>query len=725
MKRTWRWTRRLVLGVAALVVLALGGGLIFIHTDAGRDVVRRRVEAALLGSFPGGAHIGHLDGSVFGTLVIDDLRLNGRDGKPMLVIGTARVKLALLPLLGHVARIDSVVLDDVRLDIHPQPERPAEPPEPAGEGGATWTVEIPQVMVQRGRVTIASATRTIELADLEAQASVSVAEVLTVAVHATGSSAGKRVEATALLAYTGSTLVAPLVVAQVGHANLFGLGVSTGSRVDGVIRANLPAALAYELTGVTLPGDAEVAITAQHGAVDAQLAMAGASVRALLDADLDTRSVKGLVIAEVPDATRLEPLIDHRVGGGGIVTASLDASLDPVHGHVRGLVTLDGVYLLDKAMVGQDQVRGKTLVAVDASLAHAWLYLDGGTDLGGARVTAIAEVAKQQETYVLEKSTLVAAAGRVGARRTDLAVGSVTANLRAAGPLWPAPHLEVTGVVGGDSLRYGALSAQTVDLSFVVDKQASGHLDLGKVRRGNLLLGSAGLDAHGTLVRSDAGNVITVEIDRHSVTTAANGTWAGSGGRVVIGPDTITVANLHTGNGDGTVVADVAYTKASQDLHAKLDAKRVALATLAPGLGGTLAATVDLRRRGGRWSGSGHVAAAKLAVPDRPVVDVDANVRVAGRRIELETTATADAGTVSLAADLTGPYDPIDVRAWKRLERRAITSLSIGATKLDLAKLGVPDLDRRGRRQARRHGERRERRPPRLGRGQRGRNVRR
>jgi hypothetical protein len=679
-----RWTVRVVVGFFALLLLAVGAALIFIHTDTGRNYIRRKAEAALVNSFPGGVHIGRIEGSIFGTLVIDDLRLNGRDGKPMLVVGTTKVKLSILPLLAHIARIDSVAVEDVTVDQHPQPEPSPEIPETPKEGGSAWEIQIPRATLARGRVVIKAGSRVIELTDLDAQASVTVAEGITIEAHATGKYAGKPFEATTLLGVFDGEIAAPLLVATIDHARVIALAVYTGPRVDGVVRASVPAATVEALAGITIPGDVELVAMAHQGAVDAKATIAGASVRALLQTDLVAKAATGLVIADVPDATRLDP----RVAGGGIVTASIDASLD----HVRGIVTVDGMYRVDKATVGQDRIRGTSLLAVDASLAGAWLMFESAVDLGKGRATAIAEIARQKDEYVLTKSTFLAAAKHVGARKTDLAIGSITTSLHASGPLYPERDVEITGNAGGDGLRFGDLSVQTVDVALNVRKQASGHVDLGGVRKGDRLLGSASLDAHGSLERGDAGSIVAIDVDDHSISTAANGTWSGSGGHIVIDPAKITLSNLHTGSGASKIVADVAFTKATKDLDAKISAKQVALATLAPDLQGTVAASVDVHRRAGRWSGGGHITATKLAIPNRPTIDVDANLQITGRRVAVDATATAAAGAVSLAFDVEGPYDLTNVQAWKRLDRRAIDVAGVGVSKLDLAKLGKPNL---------------------------------
>jgi autotransporter translocation and assembly factor TamB len=696
MKRAWRWTKRIVLGAIVLVLLVIGGALIFIHTDYGRDFVRRKAEGALLDSFPGGAHIGRIEGSVFGTLVIDDLRLDSRDGKPMIVVGTARVKISLLALIRKTVRLDRLDLEDVTFDKHPQPEM--SPEIPKQDNGGTWAIEIPRASVLRGRVVVATTTRTVlDVSDLEAQASISVDHGITIAAHALGSSAGKSVEATALFSYINETLAFPLAVAKLDQANVFAVALYLGPRVDGVIRANVPAATAKALAGVKLPGDAELVVTALDGNVDAKATMAGSTVHAFMDTDLVAKSAKGLVIVDVPEATRLDP----RIAGGGIVTASINASPE----HVRGMVTVDGIYRVDQATVGKDRIHGTSVIAIDAALTGAWLFFESGTDLGTARATAIAEVTRDKGIYTLTKSTVIAAARRVGARKTDLAVGSITASVRASGRLYPKPQIKVTGSVGGDSLRYGDLSAQTVDLSLNaanVTKLASGHLDLGTVRKGDTLLGSASLDAHGSLERTEAGNIFTIDLDSHTITTATQGTWTGSGGHVVIDPAKITLANLHTGTAGSKVIADVAFTKATKDLTAKVDAQQVALESITPKAKGMVGAHLDVARRGGRWSGKGHFTAAKLTIPQPPVIlkpgevappsnpiaiDVDATLEIKGRRVIVDATTTAEAGAVTLDADVNGPYDLTDVHAWKRLDRRAINVVGVGVSHVDVSKL--------------------------------------
>ena len=692
MVKVRRWLKRITLGTLGLVLIVFGGVLIFIHTDHGRDFLRRRAEGALLNTFPGGFSIGRIEGSVFGTLVVDDLRINARDGKPMIVVGTARVKLDLGPLLHHTARISRLDLEDVTFDKHPLPEPsvPETPSESSG-GPSKWAVEIPHATVVRGHVVIAGAAGPIvDLHDLDVEAAISIDDGLTIAAHALGTLKDKTVEATVMLAYAGETLIAPLAFVKVGDASLTALAVYAGPRVDGVVRAHVPAATIKEFANKVIPGDADLVITALAGSIDAKVQMAGATVRALLETDLVAKAAKGFIVAEVPDATRLDP----RIAGGGIVTASIDASSD----HVRGIVTVDGTYRVDKATVGQDAIKAKTLVAVDASPTGAWLFLEAYSDLGNARATAIAVITREKDEYVLKKSTFIASARKVGARKTDLAVGSVTTALRASGPLWPKRTVKINGTIGGDGIRFGDLAVQTVDVSLTVGKQASGHLELGGVSKGGKPLGSASLDARGSLEQTVAGNIITIDLGDHSISTApgaagaASATWTGAGGHIVVDQAKITVTGFHTGNGSGTVSADVAFTKATKDLRAKIDASNVDLATIVPQIKGTAGAKLTVERKRGRWSGGGHFEVAKLALPKQPVLDIDADVKIAGRHVELDATTVAEAGAVVLQVDLEGPADLTNPLAWKRLDRRSITEVGFAVSHLDLAKLGRPKL---------------------------------
>src|SRR5262249_22619555 len=77
--------------------------------------LRRRVEAELREMFPGGARVGGLEGSLFGALTVRDVELDRDDGRPLVTIGLLRADLALWPLVTRTARVDELVMEDVRV----------------------------------------------------------------------------------------------------------------------------------------------------------------------------------------------------------------------------------------------------------------------------------------------------------------------------------------------------------------------------------------------------------------------------------------------------------------------------------------------------------------------------------------------------------------------------------------------------------------------------------
>ena len=704
MRRAWRWTLRGLIGVVGLVVIALATVLIAIHTDWGRNLVRERVVKQLAGAFPGGVKIAKLDGSVFGTLALTGIELDGRDGKPWITVGSIDVRASLWPLVTCTVEIDSLVINDVAVDQHAQPPEPPKPAtEPSGPSEPSpWQIDVGHLEVHRASAKIATATRVLDVHDVELNAGASfVHGALTARVGVRGKWADRDVAATGLVRLEPGEIASPFAAVKVGHAHARVLGIRLGDVIEGVAAGFVPASAAEAVAQLHLPGDvAIVASASQDGALDVHGAVGDATLRVIGQATAATRTANALAFVDVPDGARL----DSRLAGRASITAALSGGLD----RVRGFVSIDATRPLDKQLLGKDAVTASVLLAVDATLSNAWVMLEGGLDVGDARVTAIGELARAKDGSIsLTKSTLVASTSKIGARKTDAHVGTLDANASATGPLLPKPALKVTGMLDGDSLRYGTFSIKSVDARFDTRHvtQANVHLDVGDIRAGERLIGTASLDARAS---RDGDGTIDILIDKHSFATPANGTWSGSGGRIRIEPTKIVVDGLHTGSGNGAVVANATLDRTNANLRGNLTAKDVALATLQPDLGGTVGATVQFERRGGSWKASGQVqgrgvvvsrqapiaspaTAGHAASPEamRSPIDLDATLDVAGRHIELATTATAPEGKVTVAADLDGPYDLTDGRAWSRLERKAIRGMSISVDHFDLAKVGA------------------------------------
>ena len=112
LKVTWRWTKRVSVGLAAFAIVAACIIIGALHTHWGRERLRREIVAQLQADFPG-TTIGSLDGSVFGTFVAHDVVLGARDGKPLATVKTLSLDIALRPIVGKTVRVESIVADGV------------------------------------------------------------------------------------------------------------------------------------------------------------------------------------------------------------------------------------------------------------------------------------------------------------------------------------------------------------------------------------------------------------------------------------------------------------------------------------------------------------------------------------------------------------------------------------------------------------------------------------
>ena len=58
MARAQTWIKRVLLGLGAVIVLAVAIVVVTVHTDYGRDLIRKQVESRLDDLFIGGASVG-------------------------------------------------------------------------------------------------------------------------------------------------------------------------------------------------------------------------------------------------------------------------------------------------------------------------------------------------------------------------------------------------------------------------------------------------------------------------------------------------------------------------------------------------------------------------------------------------------------------------------------------------------------------------------------------
>ena len=124
-KRVGRIAGRVILGLISLVLVTVAALLLVLHTDWGRERLRRRAIAALHDTFPGCVRIGKVEGSVLGDLVLRDVELCDASGRTAITVDRLGVNLGLLALLRHEIRVESLAADGVRVAAVLRTGRPA------------------------------------------------------------------------------------------------------------------------------------------------------------------------------------------------------------------------------------------------------------------------------------------------------------------------------------------------------------------------------------------------------------------------------------------------------------------------------------------------------------------------------------------------------------------------------------------------------------------------
>jgi autotransporter translocation and assembly factor TamB len=98
MDKFWRFCRWLRLALVVLLVLGVAGLAFYTHTDGFREFVRQRLVTAINDSMHGKVSVARLDGSVWGSLTLIDVRLVDNEGE-IARIPRLKVNFALLPLI--------------------------------------------------------------------------------------------------------------------------------------------------------------------------------------------------------------------------------------------------------------------------------------------------------------------------------------------------------------------------------------------------------------------------------------------------------------------------------------------------------------------------------------------------------------------------------------------------------------------------------------------------
>jgi autotransporter translocation and assembly factor TamB len=173
MDNFWRFCRWLRLALLILLLLGVSGLVFYTHTDGFREFVRQKLVTAINDSMHGKVSVARLDGSVWGSLTLIDVRLVDNEGE-IARIPRLKVNYALLPLIwGRIQlfRLEATQpllklsegpngvwnIVEALSPVEPQPETPS------------LVVSISSVELQKADVDVSFSGRSYRLTGLDFQ----------------------------------------------------------------------------------------------------------------------------------------------------------------------------------------------------------------------------------------------------------------------------------------------------------------------------------------------------------------------------------------------------------------------------------------------------------------------------------------------------------------------------------------------------------------------------
>ncbi len=179
LKPGWRKAGRLLFiafgTLIALLMLTIGGGLVWLHTGGGRDQLGKLVTLKARNAIKGDLRVGAIRVTGFLNLCVDGVELRDPDGNP--VIKASRLCLHVNPLALRVNKIllSKVRLDDPWIDLAtvPDPEKPGattttlsraleakvKTESAPSSGPLKWIVNVADVTISRGAVALRPALK--------------------------------------------------------------------------------------------------------------------------------------------------------------------------------------------------------------------------------------------------------------------------------------------------------------------------------------------------------------------------------------------------------------------------------------------------------------------------------------------------------------------------------------------------------------------------------------
>lgn len=727
-RRGLRWTKRIVLGLLALIVLVVVGALVFIHTDSGRDEIRSIANKQLATMFTGGGSIGKVEGSPFGDLVLRDVVINGPDGKPAISAKRVSVAVGLFNLIKHDVKLKEVTADDVDIKVARNPDgtyQLAQLMKPTSEDDgkpSAWDVDLDDVDVRRMHLMVDSGQPDFGVIDLD-----DVVIDANVHMRHEGSKWGG-----ATIGATWRQKKVPITILAAAHddpertrathldVTIGGVSLAasdldlvkggTYPEASGRIVVNAPKAeVARLIPRIQLPGDVGADVKLAPTTIDIAAHVDQAAVTAnLTDIDLDALKAKGTVktneldlqkLANIPATGQVEVVFDVAKGAPG--------DLPTAHATITG----HGTY---------EKVPRAELVA---NLATAGQKLTSSIAVTGPLKAKIdAALTKAGDAIHLDSSKIVASIADLKHASGGIAPahGSMKIDLAASGALSPQPSLAVKGVVDGKQLNVADLRASSLHLAIDgtgLPRQPHGSalVELKDIVRGDMALGmlkvtakdrrdgkiDVGVTSHpyrdpwlielaALVTPPGQGNRVEVDLTHHRVRAGNGVDWTGNTGTFVMDPKQITVSNFKSKSADGAIAADATLDRRNGNLDAKLDVDKLILDAIVPKYRGALDVHAKVQRRGGLLEGDVDLAAKGLAVdPTKPPVDLTTKITARPGSVVVAAKAEAKLGTATMDVELAAPRDLTNVVAWKSAGRDMVKQAKLAVQNVDLAQVSV------------------------------------
>ena len=712
-RRVVRIARRTILVVLGVALLALGVGLIVIHTDWGRNKIRGVIESSLASSFAGGARVRSVEGSVLGDFTLEGIELFDAEGKPAITIGKLSANVALWKLGHKVAEFEELSIEDLTISIGKAPlTKPSEGP--AGEPTA-WSVKLPQLAVTRGLFELRGGAEPLTIEGIAITGGIAIPSGGAISATKLEVAGTWREKKLPIVITGGVELVGgvsiPDAKIKLGELVLVASGLSIDSQQPaGTVRiTGTPESIAAVAPQIEVPAGVDLVMETRPSGRAADIAISGtlgdATIHGALHGDLEKRTVAGWVGAGKVNLRRLlrssgtYPPVDVR----GDLALAVTADTKGIHG------------ILGVHGTAADLPANDATIIINATWRDAALTILA-TGEGDSRIALDAHAKREGKTITIDRARVTASAKQLAPPTADrVKLGAqqllVDARLVKPGTVTPTIDLAFAGSARGTRVAYADIVISVFDTSFTGSRREKLYVQsTTRVRgafQGGTAIGSGTVAANllpdgRIFARADfkpaaaavgvvatgyitTGDTITIALGAHSITPVAGAPWSGKGGTITIDPaGDIRVRDVVTTHGPGRAKVEATITAGT--VEASVDALGLPVSAIDPDFRGTVSGKISLKRRGLRWDGGGTLTAAGLRIdPTAPVFDGTVKLAVAGRMVTVDGHTDSPAiGGVGFQLDVEGPRDLTDFAAWKRLERTAIRTAVITADKVVL-----------------------------------------